>query len=238
MSIYTFKSNNLQDILNYLDPKALFVFDIDHTLIEPQQSIGSTHWERHLAEKLIQQGFTHHEANIRAFHQWRTLQHITRVQPVDIGIHDILKQIHGLNIPTMGLTARDKTLSELTFDQLASVQLDKAFNLIYDSTDLVGNYPCHFHQGAVFCGFNKKDAGLELFLNHIRLKPQKIIFVDDQQSHVDELKYYSEKYQVDYVGMTYGASGLHRFDPKIAEIQEKHLPKLISDREALDLLEA
>ena len=38
--------------------------------------------------------------------------------------------------------------------------------------------------------------------------------------------------------MTYGASGTHRFDPKIAEIQEKHLPKLISDREALDLLEA
>ena len=188
MSVYTFKSDRLQDILNYLEPNVLFIFDIDHTLIEPTQSIGSTHWERHLASRLIQQGFTHHEANIRAFHQWRTLQHLTQVQPVDPTIHQILNQIRSFGIQTMGLTARDKTLSELTFDQLASVNLDQAFSLIGDSKDLRGNYPCHYHQGAVFCGFNKKDAGLELFLNHVQLKPKKIVFIDDQQSHVDELK--------------------------------------------------
>ncbi len=238
MSVFKFESDTLQDLLDHIDAKTLFIFDIDHTLIEPVQIIGSTHWEKYIAKKLKGQGFTHHEASIRAFHQWRTIQHLTAVKAVENSIYEVLRLIDSLNLRTLGLTARDSTLSELTFDQLKSVGLDKIFTFQSPSEDLAADYPCRYFNGAVFCGFNRKDIGLRLFLEHVKVKPQKVVFVDDQKSHVDELEEFSIAEGIEYVGMTYHASGDHKFNPQIAEIQEKYLPKLISDREALDLLEA
>lgn len=238
MSVYKFESDTLLDIVKHVDSDTLFIFDIDHTLIEPVQNIGSTHWERHLAKKLKEEGFTHHEASIRAFHQWRTIQHLTAVKAVEESIYEVKALIKSLNVETLGLTARDGTLSDLTYDQLKSVQLDTIFTYQADCKDLPGNYPCKYSRGTVFCGFNKKDAGLNLFLEHVKMRPKKVVFVDDQKSHVDELEDLANLLGIEYVGMTYHASGNHKFDAQIAEIQEQYLPKLISDREALDLLEA
>ncbi len=237
MSAYKFESDSIRDILKHIDPETLFILDIDHTIIEPVQSIGSTHWERHLAKKLMDSGYTYHEACIRAFHQWRTIQHLTQVRPVEESIYEFHDFLKSSKIETMGLTSRDSTLSDLTFEQLASVQLGDVFSFQKPCVELQGNYPCQYTKGAIFCGFNKKDHGLDLFLSHIDFKPSKIVFVDDQSSHIDELGDLSEMLKIDYVGMKYNASGVHKFDAKLADIQEKHLPKLLSDREALDLLE-
>lgn len=238
MSVYKFKSDKVVDVLDHLDKSSLLIFDIDHTLIEPVQAIGSTHWERHLTQKLLQQGFTYHEACIRAFHQWRTIQHLTAVRAVEDSIYEVLKFIRKLQVHTLGLTARDGTLSELTFDQLKSVKLDEIFSLRLKLEEIQGSYPLSYNKGAVFCGFNKKDAALKMFIEQTHFVPKKIVFVDDQKSHVEELEDLAHRLGFDYVGMHYTASGDHTFDPKIADIQEKHLPKLISNKEALDLLEA
>ena len=45
MSVYKFESHTLKDILDHVDQDTMFLFDIDHTLIEPAQIIGSTYWE-------------------------------------------------------------------------------------------------------------------------------------------------------------------------------------------------
>lgn len=238
MTEYKFESNNIRDILSHVDLNTLFIFDIDHTLIEPAQIIGSTHWERYLAKKFVSQGLNQHEAMIRAFHHWRAIQHLTDVKIVDESIYEVINFLKDLKINIMGLTARDRTLTNLTLDQLKSVQLDNLFTFLNDPHDFPGHYPCHLANGTVFCGFNKKDVGLRLFLDHLAFVPKKIVYVDDQVSHIDELENLSKSMNINYVGMKYGASGDHKFNPKIAEIQEKHLPKLISDQEALNLLEA
>lgn len=238
MSVYKFESSSVKDILKHVDKNTLIVFDIDHTLIEPVQAIGSTHWERHLTKKLLEQGFTYHEACIRAFHQWRTIQHLTDVKTIEDAIYEVIDYLKENQVKTLGLTSRDGTLSNLTFDQLKSVNLHEIFTIHNDTSDLSANYPCTYYNGTVFCGFNKKDAAFKLFLNHINLSPKKIVFIDDQQSHVEELEDLATLLGIEYVGMKYTASGDHTFDSKIADIQEKHLPKLISNREALDLLEA
>lgn len=238
MSIFKFESSNVRDILKYADGSCLAIFDIDHTLIEPVQTIGSTHWERHLMKKLMEKGFTYHESAIRAFHQWRTIQHLTDVKLVEESIFEVITGLKLLQIQTLGLTARDGTLSSLTFDQLKSVNLHNMFSQHKVNSNLMGNFPCTYFNGAVFCGFNKKDEALKLFLEQANFKPKKILFIDDQQSHVDELEELSRILGIEYVGMKYTASGDHTFDPKVAEMQERHLPKLLSDGEALDLLEA
>lgn len=238
MSIYKFESDNVKDILKHVDKNTLVVLDIDHTLIEPVQAIGSTHWEKHLTKKLMGQGYTHHEACIRAFHQWRTIQHLTDVKIIEESIYEVLSHLKALKIDILGLTSRDGTLSDLTFDQLKSVNLHNIFSIQNDPSEISANYPCSYFNGAVFCGFNKKDEAFKLYLNQIQLIPKKVVFVDDQQSHVEELEDLAVFLGIEYVGMRYTASGDHTFNPKIADIQEKHLPKLLSNREALDLLEA
>jgi len=238
MGAYKFESDNITDILKYLEKNTLFVLDIDHTLIEPVQAIGSTHWEKHLTKKLLAEGFTHHEACIRAFHQWRTIQHLTDVKTIQDSIYDVTKYIRSNQINTLGLTSRDGTLPNLTFDQLKSVHLHEIFSIQNAPSDLTANYPCAYFNGTVFCGFNKKDEAFKLFLQHIQLNPTKVVFIDDQQSHIEELEDITSRLGIEYVGMKYTASGDHTFDSKIADIQEKHLPKLLSNREALDLLEA
>ncbi len=237
MSTHKFESHKLEDINKHIDDETFFIFDIDHTLIEPVQIIGSTHWEKYVAKKLVSQGFSQHEAMVRAFHLWRSIQHITAVKIVEEGIFELLQTLEQMKILTLGLTARDGTLSNLTFEQLASVKLDKAFSMIKPCQDLPSIYPCRYSKGAVFCGFNKKDKALELFLDQIDFMPKKIVYIDDQVSHIDELEHFSKAKGIKYVGMKYSASGDHRFDPKIADVQEKHLPKLISDREAREFLE-
>lgn len=236
MSTYIFESKKIESILDFIDLDTFFIFDIDHTLIEAQQVIGTSHWEKHLKHRLIDQGISPDEAKFRAYTLWKSIQEVTGVQPVEEGVFRLISLLQHNQIPILGLTSRDRDLIEITFKQLKSVELDNVFTCDYPSQSLEAKHICHFSRGTVFCGDNPKNEGLKAFFDLISFKPKKIVFVDDQKEHLYELEEMAFHENIDFVGMQYMGSSYERFSPEIAEIQERHLPKILSNADALKLI--
>jgi hypothetical protein len=236
MSTYIFESKKIESILDFIDLDTFFIFDIDHTLIEAQQVIGTSHWEKHLKHRLIDQGISPDEAKLRAYMLWKSIQEVTGVQPIEQGIFRLVSLLQNNSIPILGLTSRDRDLIEITFRQLESVDLHNVFTLDYPSQPLEAKHICHFSRGTVFCGDNPKNVGLKAFFNQISFKPKKIVFVDDQKEHLYELEDMAFHENIDFVGMQYMGSSHDRFNPVIAEIQEQHLPRILSNADALKLI--
>lgn len=237
MSTYIFESKRIDAILDFIDLDSFFIFDVDHTLIEPPQVIGSTYWEKHFMRRLIDQGFESVIASKKAQTLWKEIQKSTNVQIVDQEVLNLISYLKSRNIPILGLTSRDKAIVDLTFKQLESVQLHDIFSF-QNPCRCFGIQPdCYFSKGMVFCGDNPKDLGLRLLLDYIQFKPKKIIFVDDQKSHLYELEEMAYQSNIHYVGMHYTASTHEKFNFEIARVQERFLPKIISDDEALQLIE-
>ena len=236
MSTYIFESENIESILDFIRPDSLFIFDIDHTLIETAQVIGSTHWEKHFARRLMDQGIETDLARSQAQTLWKKIQRKTKVRPVDPTLFKLIHYLKTHNVKTLGLTSRDEEIIDLTLDQLQSVDMHEIFNFDDPCHDFGVNPSCHFSKGIVFCSDNPKDIGLKLFLEHTQHKPEQIIFIDDQKQHLYELEEMAYRAGISYVGMQYTASGYERFNAEIAKIQEKHLPHIITDDQAIDHL--
>ncbi len=226
MSTYIFESKRIDSILDFVDADSFFIFDVDHTLIETTQIIGSAHWEKHFMRRLIDQGWDNQEALKHSQSLWKQIQKNTDVQVVDQGILNLIAY----------LKSRDKAIVDLTFKQLESVQLHNIFSFQNPCHSFGIQPDCYFSKGMVFCGDNPKDLGLKLLLDYVNFQPKKIIFVDDQKSHLYELEEMAYQAHIHYVGMHYTASTHEKFNFEIAQIQEKFLPKIISDDEALQLI--
>lgn len=239
MSTYIFESEKVESIIDFIDDESIYISDIDHTLIEPVQIIGSVHWEKYTTQKLMDRGLSFEKARQEAFKLWRQVQAATDIKVVEESVYNLLKILQSRKIPIMGLTSRSAFLKDLTFKQLARARLDQIFTYNYDCHDLPSpKLQSHFSKGTVFCGDDPKHHALEAFLKHNQINLKKIIFVDDQKDHIHELEELCYKLGIDYVGMHYVASSHKNFDAEIAEMQHKHLPKIISDLDALQMLES
>lgn len=236
MSTYIFESKRIESILDFIDNNTFFIFDIDHTLIETSQVIGSTHWQKHLVRRLIDQGLARVDAEKQAQALWKQIQHQSPVRIVEEAISGLIAYLKARKVPILGLTSRDVEIVDLTFKQLASVELHDIFDVQSPCYSFDIDPVCHFSKGALFCGDNRKDVGLKLLMDHLDFKPKKIVFIDDQKSHLYELEEMAYASGIQYVGMHYTASSHERFNYDIARIQEQHLPKILSDHEALKLL--
>ncbi|MCH9634716.1 MAG: hypothetical protein S4CHLAM7_14730 [Chlamydiae bacterium] len=237
MSTYIFESNKIESILDFIDLETFFITDIDDTLIKAAQIIGSSHWEKHLIRRLIDQGVELDQARSRACGLWKQIQKLTNVITLEEGVFKLIQFLKKHSIPTLGLTSRDCDLIDLTFEQLKKVDLHDAFTLKHAPQTLEATYLCHFARGALFCGNNAKDKALKVFFEQNNLNPKKIIFIDDQKDHLYELEEMAFHAGIDYVGMQYTASSPENFSVEIAEIQEKHLPNIISDEDAQKLIQ-
>lgn len=236
MSTFIFESNKIESILDFVDPKTLFIFDIDHTLIEPLQVIGSTHWEKHLTHRLIDEGMHPESARLKACGLWKEIQKRTGVQAIESGIYRLITILKERAVMTLGLTSRDHDLADLTFRQLKAVDLDQVFTFNHPAKIFNLEYTAEFKNGTLFCGHNAKDLTLGALLKHAEITPEKIIFIDDQKDHLYKLEEMSFRAGIEFIGMQYTASSHDRFNIDIASIQEKHLPNILSDDEALMLL--
>ena len=52
------ETNDFAHVLTYLEEDTLFVFDLDNTLIETAQHLGSDQWVSHQLDYLMKQGLT------------------------------------------------------------------------------------------------------------------------------------------------------------------------------------
>jgi hypothetical protein len=162
------------------------------------------------------------------------------MRPVDPEIPILLHRMHEKQVPMIVLTKRDPLLASLTLEHLSLTGIDfQKAAPIKESAQFEELNHSIYRKGILFCGAGV-DKGILLleYLKKLEKMPRRIVFIDDKMDYVLSVEKAVEKAGIAFVGIRYGRADerFKELDPRIAEIQQEHLHKILSDEQALLLL--
>jgi hypothetical protein len=239
------ESSHFKDILSHIEGKepgkVLVVCDIDNTLIQAAQQLGSVACGEHIVHSLMEKGASKSQAEGVELILWDILQPQIDIKPVDPNMLQVMEELKARGITVIGLTARHPGQIESTLHQLHLVGLDLSKHPHVPASDIsLEVFPTSKYQRGVIFGttFHKKSDLLFRFLEKTSLNPETVIFVDDKLGHVIDMERSCHHRGVECIAIRFSGADeqMKRFDPAIAEIQWKALPHKIGDEEALQLL--
>lgn len=235
------ETNDITQTLKHAVADSLYVFDLDNTLIEPPQHLGSDQWVTHMANRLISQGLTVQEAFEQVIPSWMAIHERTEMQLVDPVIPDVLKHLKKKRISYIGLTKREPLISNKTLEQLDRL------NIAFNATATLENEHIFDHlkgtlykKGVIFVAAGMdKGPSLLAYLKKLKKMPSQIVVIDDKMSHITNIESAVKPLGISFVGIRYGAvdEKVKAFNPQIADLQMEHFRKILSDEEALHLLQ-
>lgn len=231
--------NNIDEIKPFLNKKYLIVFDLDNTIMEPVQELGTDQWFCYYFQECIKQGLQKKEALQRALREWSAIQGFTQVKLVETQIRDIINDLQTKNITTMGMTTRDLSLCMCTLDQLRALEINlnksapskKEYYQNDDGSIL-------FREGVLFTSGKHKGIALWNTLDNLSHKPNAIIFINDKRNNITPVEDECKRRGIEFLGFRYGYldEKVANFNKHIANIQHKHFGKIISDEQAEKLV--
>jgi hypothetical protein len=239
------ESFTLHDVLDHLEDQTLVVLDIDNTLIEPKQQVGSDQWFCYMLKYHRSQGLNDVEALKEVLPLWTKIQLKTEVRTCEPATAFVVRKLQEKNVPVIGLTSRSVALAFRTIDQLDSVgvHLKRSAPHAQDfrlSTEFAAHEdPAYYIEGILFCSGGHKGDLLLDFLEHADYNPSKIIFVNDKEKYLVDVEETMEKQvRISYVGLRYGACDerVKNFDPTLAQLQLQCMKSLLSDEMASAIL--
>jgi len=225
--------------MDQIKPDMLVVFDIDNTLIEPAQSLGSDQWFSYRVEENIRRGMSKQESFAVALTEWISIQHKTKVKPVETSTVQLFEQLHNGGWQVIALTTRGIELAAKTIEQLKSVGIDfsKAMPV---SQEIIFEHVrgALYRGGIVFCDGSNKGALLLQFFKQSGLDPKKILFVDDKEKCLRDVEQVCAEHQISFIGLRYGFldEKVKNLKPEVADEQWVCFGNLISDEEANERL--
>lgn len=267
------KTDNLNIIKQeiFISPKdsTLVIFDIDFVLITPKDDIfillslpDEKKKVMQFVGDLMKDKPKHvkdsYESIILDTQEWR---------PVTNDTPKIFNQIKHKGYKVLGLTAsgtgkygKIQSLEKWRIQQLKGLDMefDKAFidatsgtldsyipNLMSYYTNAIHTFYPTVEDGIVFSPIIPKGEVLDAYLQYAKLKPKKIVFVDDKLKNLEAVKKYCEKENIEYVGYEYTAvmeqAKLLKPDFKKYTLQYKILDATniwLSDAKATEILKA
>jgi len=90
----------------YVTPTTLVVFDLDNTVIEPAQALGSEQWFQHYLNKLLDSGMEADEAVDQTVALLDAVQNLTEVRLVEYNTRDIIAGLQEAGVAVMAVTSR------------------------------------------------------------------------------------------------------------------------------------
>ncbi len=218
----------------------LIVFDLDNTLIEPVQTLGSDQWYYHLVSALRATGRDERAAHTEANNIWNRVQLSTEVRPVESDTPERVRALQARGLRVMALTARSEDVSGPTERQLRSVgyQLSTAaFGVNQVVLDAAAR--AIYRGGILYVGEHaSKGEALLAFLDLQAYRARHVVFVDDKEKHARSVDAALTARGIPVVSVRYGAADarVKAFDPRVADLQYRAWSRLLSDAEALELL--
>lgn len=236
------ETNDLSDVLAHAREGSLYVFDLDNTLIAPRQHLGSDQWVSYAVDRFVKQGLTLKEALDRVIPCYVEVIKKTEMELIDPQVPAIFRQLEQKHIPYIGLTKRDPLIAERTLEQLETLKVHFSPFLASEMDDLLeGMEGTLYKKGVLFAAQSvEKGPTLCAYLKGVKKRPSQIVAIDDKLSHLKSLSAAAEGMGIPFVGVRYGGADekVRNFNPQIADMQLEHFEKILSDEEALKLLEA
>ncbi|MBS0605378.1 MAG: DUF2608 domain-containing protein [Verrucomicrobia bacterium] len=234
-------TNDMAHALNYVAEGTLFVFDLDNTLIETSQHLGSDQWFTHRVQHFVDKGHSIDEALKLVVPNWLAIQSKTHMRIVDPSIPELLKKMHQSHVSMVALTKRPPVLAPRTLEQLAPLQIDFS-----KTSEIAGPivFPelkdSLYRDGIIFVAPElEKGPVLSAFIKKMKTPPKKIVLIDDKMSHIQNVALAIESFHIPFVGIRYGGADekVKSFDPKIADMQWEYFEKILTDEQAQQLLQ-
>ncbi|MCH9611916.1 MAG: hypothetical protein S4CHLAM102_03900 [Chlamydiia bacterium] len=232
------ETNRFDTINEHITEDTLILLDIDNTLIEPTQEMGTNQWFEHRIKLYAESGLSKRDALEYALSEWTAVQYMTQVKLVEPQIADIVDKLQQ-NYRVMGLTTRGLGLATRTVHQLESVDIDLSKATPYDTEIYFYNGEgCLYRHGILFtCGTDKAHA-LEQVMQSKEWKPSKIVFINDKLTHLLPIERLCAKNDVEFIGLRYNHldDKVNNIRHDVADIQFNKFANLITDQEAEQIL--
>lgn len=229
------ETKHFNEVLNHLQPNTLVIYDIDNTLIEMNQLLGSDHWFYFRLKSKIASGNDERLALEETLNEWEAIQHLSGCKLVEASTLDVVSETQRRG-KVIGLTTRGFALANRALQLLDSVGLDLSKNAISDKEMhfMVQNEGTLYRKGVMFSSGRPKGLALKALLDGLDYHPEHIVFVDDKKSSLLSVESYCEAEGIPFIGLRYGYMDekVASLDPEVAEIQWSHFGKILSDEEA------
>lgn len=201
-----FQRDSIKSILNHCQYDTFVVFDLDNTLVESTQDLGSDQWFVRLMEEAYRLSPSKETIEF-VIAIYYAVQHQASLQVVETQTINLLTLLQDLNIPVLVLTARGGEICKSTIDQLKriGINFDKQWNNMECVLTLdEGKTTTLFSNGIVFCNGADKGKCLLSFFQYIKIQPKHVLMVDDKEKHLKSVKQVIEAYQGRFTGIRYG----------------------------------
>lgn len=210
--------NNINDVLEHATHGTMVLFDIDNTLLEPIQTLGSDQWFRWRLQQLKEQGHVHSIALEMALQDWTPIVTATQVKAVESTAPTCIKALQNDNAIIMGITTRASCLSHATYEQLKSINIQLHQTAPHSTQDVIFLNPLEviYENGVLFTnGTNKGDAFFKFLALIKQQHPAAVLFINDKRSHLEEIQRACADKGVPFIGLRYGY-----LDKKVRALQE------------------
>ena len=232
--------HNIDEFSKYAAEGTLLVFDIDNTIIEPTQTLGSDQWFHHQIDQYVAKGYPAQEALEIALAEWMAIQNITKVQLVEPAVAGLIAKYQQMGWPLIGLTTRGLGMATRTIDQLQTLGIDLNRSAPIKEDQYFENKGGVLFRGGILftAGTNKGSAFFKL-MDKVGYEVKKVLFVNDKATHLRELEKTCKKREVSFTGLRYGFLDhkIKNMRKDLAKLQLEHFGKLLSDHDAEKMLE-
>ncbi len=219
----------------HLNPTDFLVLDVDNTLMETVQMLGSDQWFSYRIQQYLAEGYSPQEASEIALAQWVAIQSLTEVKPVEPSAASWVRQWQEEGYPVMALTLRGLGLAHRTDEQLLALYIDFRKGAPWAETTLYNlQQTVLYRDGMLFTAGTNKGTALATFLSDTDLHPTRIVMVDDKRHHLEIVEHACQQLELPFLGLRYSHADatVQAFSPEIADVQWEAFGHLISDEEA------
>ena len=233
------ETKDIYDLPKYLEKDMLVIFDIDNTLIEPVQEVGSDQWFKSRIDKYEFQNYSSSVALELALKEWRAVQYLTNVKVLQKGTAEMVADLQSKGIPAMGLTTRGMEMCVRAIEQLESVKIDLSKTAPSKQEAYFFNERgVFFTEGVLFTQNTHKGEALRKYLASIDYRPSSILFINDKLSDIKSVEQMCNEDSIKFIGIRYGRVDEKVKNPRhhIAEAQWKMFGHILSDEAAETML--
>ncbi len=225
--------HTIAEYKEHVDPEALLLFDIDNTIMEPTQLLGSDQWFTYRQAYYRERGYTPTMALENALAEWMSIQNLTRVRLVEAETADLIRDLQSQGYALMGLTTRGLGLALRTIEQLQTLAVNLSKTAPFtEERFFTTERGILFRNGILFtAGTHKGTAFLRLFEGQL---PKKVIFINDKKSDLAQVEEICEQMGIPFLGLRYGFldEKVKNFSEELAAVQWEHFGTLLSDEAA------
>ena len=204
---------NFRNVLPHIDGETLLILDLDNTIMEPEDYLGSDQWFTALLSHFMEnEKMGIHQALAIVVPKYNEAHKTATVKPVEQTTIEVISKLQNKNVAIMGMTARGDDCIPFALKQLKSINVDLEKTCVYKNRIPKLNLPhaSEYKSGVLFCTCNSKGDALVEFLNEVKksnpkfVNPKKIVFIDDKEKNVKAIEDAANKLGIKFTGIRYG----------------------------------